>query len=122
MVAIIAVLGFLALILLIAVDRLVELISTYTEEIDSFKEGATIFLTGLDLAPFMVIMSVTFWSAILGPLGASLGVPVTVSFKELVLEADDRNSWIARFMGKGGHKPPAGDTPEGEPQAAAGNE
>ena len=77
---------------------------------------------GLDLAPFMVIMSVTFWTAILGPLGAILGVPVTVTFKELVLEADEQNSWIARFMGKGGHKPPAGDTSEGEPQAAAGNE
>ena len=77
---------------------------------------------GLDLAPFMVIMSVTFWTAILGPLGAILGVPVTVSFKELVLEADDRNSWIARFMGKGGHKPPAAAAPEEQPQATAGNE
>ena len=75
---------------------------------------------GLDLAPFMIIMSVTFWTAILGPLGAILGVPVTMTFKELVLEADEQNSWIARFMGKGGHKPAPGDAPEEPSQAAAG--
>ena len=56
---------------------------------------------GLDLSPFMVVFSVFFWSAVLGPLGAILGVPVTMGIKELVLAADDRNSWIARFMGKG---------------------
>lgn len=60
---------------------------------------------GLDLAPIMVIFSVTIWTAVLGPLGAILGVPVTMIVKELVLEADDQNRWIARLIGKGNQKP-----------------
>jgi predicted PurR-regulated permease PerM len=53
---------------------------------------------GLNLSPFMVIFSVIFWAAVLGPLGAILGVPMTLMFKQLVLEADDQNRWIARLM------------------------
>lgn len=53
---------------------------------------------GLNLSPFMVIFSVIFWAAVLGPLGAILGVPMTIMFKQLVLEADDQNRWIARLM------------------------
>lgn len=62
---------------------------------------------GLDLAPIMVIFSVTIWTAVLGPLGAILGVPITMIIKELVLEADEQNSWIARLMGKGDREPPS---------------
>ena len=57
---------------------------------------------GLDLAPIMVILSITIWTAVLGPLGAILGIPVTMMVKELVLEADERNAWNARLLGKGG--------------------
>jgi predicted PurR-regulated permease PerM len=53
---------------------------------------------GLHLSPFMVIFSVIFWAGVLGPLGAILGVPMTLIFKQLVLEADDQNRWIARLM------------------------
>jgi predicted PurR-regulated permease PerM len=53
---------------------------------------------GLNLSPFMVIFSVIFWAAVLGPLGAILGLPMTLMFKEIVLEADDQNRWIARLM------------------------
>ena len=53
---------------------------------------------GLNLSPFMIIFSVIFWAGILGPLGAILGVPMTVMFKELVLEADEQNRWIASLM------------------------
>ena len=53
---------------------------------------------GLNLSPFMIIFSVIFWAAVLGPLGAILGVPMTLLFKELVLEADDQNRWMARLM------------------------
>jgi predicted PurR-regulated permease PerM len=56
---------------------------------------------GLNLSPFMVIFSVIFWAAVLGPLGAILGVPMTLLFKELVLEADDQNAWIAGLMSSG---------------------
>jgi AI-2 transport protein TqsA len=53
---------------------------------------------GLNLSPFIVIFSVIFWAAVLGPLGAILGLPMTLMFKELVLEADDQNRWMARLM------------------------
>jgi predicted PurR-regulated permease PerM len=53
---------------------------------------------GLNLSPFMVIFSVIFWAAVLGPIGAILGVPMTLLFKQVVLEADDQNRWIARLM------------------------
>ncbi len=56
---------------------------------------------GLDLAPVMVILSLAVWTAVLGPLGAILSVPVTLIFKELVLEADEQNAWLARLMSKG---------------------
>jgi predicted PurR-regulated permease PerM len=56
---------------------------------------------GLDLAPVMVILSLAVWSTVLGPLGSILAVPVTMIFKELVLEADEQNAWLARLMGKG---------------------
>jgi AI-2 transport protein TqsA len=54
---------------------------------------------GIDLSPFMIIFSVIFWAALLGPIGAILGVPVSLLFKELILEADDENRWIAKLMG-----------------------
>jgi predicted PurR-regulated permease PerM len=59
---------------------------------------------GLDLAPVVVILSLAVWTAVLGPLGAILSVPVTMIFKELVLEPDDQNRWIARLMGRGDNR------------------
>ena len=53
---------------------------------------------GLDLAPVMVILSLTVWTAVLGSLGAILAVPVTMIFKELVLAADEQNAWIAHLL------------------------
>ena len=61
--------------------------------------------TGLNLSPFMIVYSVIFWAAILGPLGAILGVPMTVMFKELVLEADEQNHWIAALMSSSASEP-----------------
>jgi len=63
---------------------------------------------GLNMSPFMIIFSVFFWGAVLGPLGAIIGVPMTLLFKELVLEADDRNKWIAALMSS--TRPKAGDS------------
>ncbi|MCJ7536227.1 MAG: AI-2E family transporter, partial [Anaerolineales bacterium] len=64
---------------------------------------------GIDLSPLMVVFSVIFWAAVLGPMGAILGVPVSLLFKELIFEADDQNRWIAKLMSAA--KP---ETPEGE--------
>ena len=54
--------------------------------------------SGLNLSPFVVVFSVIFWTAILGPLGAILSIPVTLIIKELILEMDEQNRWIAHFM------------------------
>jgi len=62
--------------------------------------------TGLNLSPFVVVFSVIFWSAVLGPFGAILSIPMTLIIKELVLEADDQNRWMARFLsGSEGEEP-----------------
>jgi predicted PurR-regulated permease PerM len=56
---------------------------------------------GLNISPFVVVFSVIFWSAILGPMGAILSIPMTLIFKELIFEADDQNRWIATLMSAG---------------------
>jgi predicted PurR-regulated permease PerM len=69
---------------------------------------------GLDLSPFIVVFSVVFWSAILGPLGAILSIPMTLVVKELILEMDEQNSWIARMMGAGGEEQSVGEEGPGK--------
>ena len=54
--------------------------------------------SGLNLSPFVVIFSVIFWSAVLGAFGAILSIPMTLIIKELILEVDDQNAWMARFL------------------------
>jgi predicted PurR-regulated permease PerM len=72
---------------------------------------------GLNISPFVVIFSVIFWAGVLGPLGAILGVPMTLMFKQLVLEADDQNRWIARLMSaKESVEPPQDNDPGEEAQ------
>ena len=53
---------------------------------------------GLDLAPVMVLTSVIFWGLILGPLGGILAVPVTLGIKQLILEPDPANRWMAELI------------------------
>ena len=53
---------------------------------------------GLDLTPVMVLTSVIFWGLILGPLGGILAVPVTLGIKQLVLEPDPENRWLAELI------------------------
>ena len=56
---------------------------------------------GLNLSPFVVFVSVVFWSAVLGPLGAIFSIPMTLIVRDLILEADDRNRWLARLISAG---------------------
>lgn len=58
---------------------------------------------GLDLSPFTVVFSVIFWSAILGPLGAILSVPVTMAFRSMILQPDPDNRWLADLISAGGN-------------------
>ncbi|MFO7680079.1 MAG: AI-2E family transporter [Chloroflexota bacterium] len=56
---------------------------------------------GLDLAPVIVFVSVILWGLILGPLGGLLAVPVTLAIKQLLIESDPDNRWLARLIGNG---------------------
>jgi AI-2 transport protein TqsA len=53
---------------------------------------------GLDLAPSVVFLSLIFWTVILGPLGAILALPMTMAVKQLLLEADEQNQWLAALI------------------------
>jgi AI-2 transport protein TqsA len=57
--------------------------------------------TGLNLASFIVIFSVVFWAIILGPIGAIIGVPMSMAVKSLLFEADDNFKWAAHLMSSG---------------------
>ena len=77
--------------------------------------------SGLNLSPFVVVFSVIFWSGILGPMGAILSIPMTMIIKELVLEVDEQNAWMARFLsaGEGGEPTMPADEEE---QPAGGSD
>lgn len=83
---------------------------------------------GLDLSPFWSIMSLIIWSAILGPLGLIVGVPLTIALKELVFSTDEQARWVADLLGAGlaprRGEPTAilADSDVGTPDAAEGPE
>jgi predicted PurR-regulated permease PerM len=62
----------------------------------------------LGIAPVVIILSLIFWAAVLGPMGAFLAVPLTMAVKELVLEGDEEARWLAELMGgaNDGESPP----------------
>jgi predicted PurR-regulated permease PerM len=49
---------------------------------------------GLDLSFFTVFFSVVIWSAVLGPMGAILAIPLTLAYKVLILEGDESGRWF----------------------------
>lgn len=53
---------------------------------------------GLNLSPLVVILSVLFWSWVMGPPGAVLSVPMTLMVKKLVLESSEESRWLAVLM------------------------
>lgn len=56
---------------------------------------------GLNLSPFVVVFSVVFWAGILGAIGSILAVPITMAFKQLILEPDETTRWMADIMSAG---------------------
>jgi AI-2 transport protein TqsA len=54
---------------------------------------------GLNLAPVVVVLSLFFWSWVLGPMGALLAVPLTLVVKEVFLDAHDDTRGLAELMG-----------------------
>ena len=55
-------------------------------------------VTHLNLTPFMSLLSSTFWPLVLGPVGAIIGVPLTMAVHSLLLEVDPSTRWLAAMM------------------------
>ncbi len=75
-------------------------------------------VTRLNLTPFMNVASATFWPLVLGPAGAIVGVPLTMAFRSLVLDADPATRWLADLTGsklpdlQPTAEPPASEQPD----------
>jgi AI-2 transport protein TqsA len=55
---------------------------------------------GLNLSPFVVLVSVIFWGWILGGVGIFLAVPLTLAVK-MALESWDETRWLGDLLGGG---------------------
>lgn len=53
----------------------------------------------LNLTPFFNLVSITFWPLVLGPVGAIIGVPLTMGVYSLLLNVDPSTRWLANLMG-----------------------
>lgn len=50
------------------------------------------------LTPSVTFLSLVFWSAVAGALGAILAVPLTLAVKAFLVDADPRMSWFSTFL------------------------
>ncbi|OAH60994.1 permease [Dietzia cinnamea] len=50
------------------------------------------------LTPTVTFLSLVFWSAVAGPLGAILAVPLTLMVKAFLVDADPRMGWFSTFL------------------------
>ena len=67
---------------------------------------------GLNLSPFVVVLSLFFWGWVLGPMGALLAVPLTMIVKEVFLDAYDDTRGLSELMSaESATKEPAPDAP-----------
>jgi predicted PurR-regulated permease PerM len=68
--------------------------------------------TGLNVSPFVVVLSLFFWGWVLGPMGALLAVPLTMIVKEVFLDAYDDTRGLSELMSaESPTKEPAPDAP-----------
>lgn len=51
----------------------------------------------LDISPAVVVVSLVFWGWLLGPVGALLAVPLTISAR-LLLESHEESRWIGHLI------------------------
>jgi AI-2 transport protein TqsA len=63
--------------------------------------GPNLMGRGLDITPAVTVLSIVFWGAILGPMGAILAMPLTVGFKILLLERSPNARWLALLVSTG---------------------
>ena len=58
------------------------------------------FGKGLNVSPVLTLLAVLFWGWLLGPVGAIVGVPLTVLLKSIVLENYESTRWLANVLGQ----------------------
>jgi predicted PurR-regulated permease PerM len=60
------------------------------------------------LSGSVTVLSLVFWAWLLGPLGAFLGVPLTLLVKALMVDADPQAHWLKPLIASS-DEPAAGD-------------
>lgn len=72
-----------------------------------------LFVTRLNLTPFMSVVSATFWPLVLGPAGAIVGVPLTMAARALLLDVDPATRWMGHLTSSRlPDEPPQPETPD----------
>ena len=56
------------------------------------------FGKGMNVSPVLTLVAVLFWGWLLGPVGAVIGVPLTVLLKSIVLENYASTRWLAEVL------------------------
>lgn len=74
----------------------------------------------VDLSLTLSFASVTFWTFVLGPVGAILSIPLTLLFRTLLLEPDGSAGWLRWLSGDSTVAPAPTEAPAREAPAAAG--
>jgi AI-2 transport protein TqsA len=69
----------------------------------------------VDLSVTLTMLSLVFWTFVIGPLGALLAVPLTLLAKALIIDIDPDTQWLAGLITM---RPPATAPPD-EPAPAA---
>jgi predicted PurR-regulated permease PerM len=72
---------------------------------------------GLDLSTVVTIIAAFFWGWVLGPIGAFLGLPITIGIKMLILEHFADTRWVAAAIASessvAAARPPVPEPPSG---------
>lgn len=63
--------------------------------------------SAVGLNPTIAFLSLMVWSAVLGPLGAVVSVPMTLFIKAIFIDSDPRTVWIDVFLRPGDASPSA---------------
>jgi predicted PurR-regulated permease PerM len=68
--------------------------------------------TQVNMSPLATFFAVAFWSFVLGPMGAILGVPVTLFIKQVLIESDSDLSAVSALLSAEVPEPVAADSVE----------
>lgn len=70
------------------------------------------FSGSLDISPAVVVLSLVFWGWLLGPVGALLAVPLSISAR-LLVETHDESRWIGHLLSDAGPRKDPGEPSSG---------